>query len=163
MHKLLAILVCFLGVHLKAQTAFAIENNELKLPSPIVFKTGTAELKTEESKAALEHIKFYLEAKSYITMMRIEGHVSSNGKSQDEQTLSEQRAKAVYDWLINNGVDCKRLMAVGFGSTKPLADNSNPEGRSQNNRISLINAELRNKAIGGMPLDGGGNVIKTCR
>ena len=51
-----------------------------------------------------------------------------------------------------------RLLAVGFGPTKPIADSSTPEGRGQNNRVELHNAQLRGRAIGGMPTDGGGQV-----
>ena len=56
------------------------------------------------------------------------------------------------------GVDCKRLIAVGFGSAKPVADNSTPEGKAQNRRVSFFNAALRGRLIGGMPADGGGQI-----
>ena len=55
-----------------------------------------------------------------------------------------------------HGVACDRLVAVGFGNNKPIADNSTAEGKSHNRRIAVINAALRGRAIGGMPLDGGG-------
>jgi OOP family OmpA-OmpF porin len=54
------------------------------------------------------------------------------------------------------GVDCKRLLPVGFGSGKPLSDNPTPEGKAQNRRVTFINAALEGKPIGGMPVDGGG-------
>jgi OOP family OmpA-OmpF porin len=57
---------------------------------------------------------------------------------------------------VEQGIDCKRLISVGFGSSKPVADNATPEGRRQNTRIEIINAALRGKVIGGMPIDGGG-------
>jgi OOP family OmpA-OmpF porin len=47
---------------------------------------------------------------------------------------------------------------VGFGGSKPVASNTTPEGRGQNRRVAFINAALRGRAIGGMPLDGGGKV-----
>ena len=56
------------------------------------------------------------------------------------------------------GVDCKRLVAVGFGNTKPVADNSTPDGKARNSRVSFFNAALRDRLIGGMPADGGGKV-----
>lgn len=56
------------------------------------------------------------------------------------------------------GADCKRLIAVGFGSTKPVADNNTAEGKAANRRVSFINAALRSRPIGGMPVDGGGKV-----
>ncbi len=134
---------------------YKIENNELILPSPIVFKTGTAELKPE-SDSTLFYIKNYLTDKPFITVLRIEGHTDNVGDEAKNQALSEIRAMAVGKWLESNGIDCKRLICVGFGSTKPITDNETPDGRLGNRRISVFNAELRKVKIGGMPLDGGG-------
>jgi OmpA-OmpF porin, OOP family len=58
--------------------------------------------------------------------------------------------------LVALGVDCKRLLPVGFGSNKPVADNSSPEGKMKNRRINFVIAALRSKTIGGLPADGGG-------
>lgn len=162
MRKLIILLIAFIQFSVNAQNNFKIENNELILPSPIVFKTGSEAIDMDASKAALEHIKAYLDAKSYISLIRIEGHVSS-GKMANDQKLSELRAKAVYEWLVKVGVDCKRLIGVGFGNTKPIAENTSPEGKAQNNRIAIVNTELRNKAIGGMAIDGGGIISSSCR
>jgi hypothetical protein len=60
--------------------------------------------------------------------------------------------------IKSNGVDWNRLIAVGFGNTKPLADNSTPEGKAENMRVCFVNVSLRGKAIGGMPIDGGGKI-----
>ena len=68
------------------------------------------------------------------------------------------RSIAVAKWLVGKGVDCKRLLPVGFGQEKPIADNKTAEGREQNRRTAFVNAELRKKPIGGMPVDGGGKV-----
>ena len=54
------------------------------------------------------------------------------------------------------GIDCKRLMPVGFGATKPVAKNDTPEGKASNIRITLVNAALNGKLIGGLPANGGG-------
>ncbi|WP_153799701.1 OmpA family protein [Foetidibacter luteolus] len=142
--------IVFLNLHAQA---YKLSGNEVVLEKAITFETGTANL-TPESEETLAIIKQYLDDKSYISLLRIEGHVS-NGNGQQ---LSEQRALAVCKKLVALGVDCKRLMAVGFGNTKPVADNSTPEGRAQNNRLSFFNAALRGRLIGGMPADGGGNV-----
>lgn len=141
-----------------ARPSFEIENNMLKLPAPVVFETGSSTLKPE-AEVALKHVKAYLDEKSYISLMRIEGHEAGGGDAAQAQSLSEQRARASAQWLVSHGIDCKRLLPVGFGSSKPVADNSSPEGRAQNRRISFANAELRGRAIGGMPTDGGGRVV----
>jgi OOP family OmpA-OmpF porin len=133
--------------------SFKLEGHELVLPSPITFKPGSDTL-TDESTTALEYVRAYLEAKSYISNLRIEGHADDAAS----QALTEKRALAVARWLVEKGVDCKRLVPVGFGNTKPVADNATPEGKAQNRRMSFFNAGLRNKAIGGLPMDGGGKL-----
>lgn len=135
--------------------SFKLDGMQLVLPSPITFKSGTDTL-TEESTPALEYVRAYLEEKSYISTLRIEGHSDEAGEP--SQKLTEKRALAVAHWLVAKGVDCQRLVAVGFGNTKPVADNATPEGKAQNRRIAFFNAALRGRAIGSMPLDGGGKL-----
>jgi OmpA-OmpF porin, OOP family len=136
---------------------FEVENGQLKLPGPVMFETGKAVLKPE-SDAVLDVVKQYLEAKPAITLLRIEGHTDNVGIAAENQKLSEGRSMAVAQWLIGKGIACKRLLPVGFGQDKPMGDNKTPEGKEQNRRTAFVNAELKGKAIGGMPVDGGGKV-----
>ncbi len=160
MRQLLLLLVLLAGISAAAQNSYKIENNELVSAGKIIFKTGTATISLPESEAALNHVKSYLADKSYISTLRIEAHVSGTA---NDQALSESRALAVYKWLVNNGVDCKRLIAVGFGNTKPIAEGDTLQSRAANTRISFFNAALRGHLIGGMPADGGGKVVgDTC-
>ena len=57
---------------------------------------------------------------------------------QMNQTLSQQRAAAVVAWLAQNGIDKARLVAQGFGDSKPVADNTTEEGRAKNRRVELV-------------------------
>jgi OOP family OmpA-OmpF porin len=142
---------------------YEISNNELVVPGAIVFETGSATLKPD-SDAALAHVAAYLADKTYISLMRIEGHLDADTKDDVAQALSEARALAVAAWLVKKGVDCKRLIAVGFGTSKPVAANDSAENKAKNRRISFVNAALRGRAIGGMPEDGGGRVAgEVCR
>lgn len=138
--------------------AFKLEGNQLVLPAAIVFKTGTAELDEQSSIEALKHIQEYLTAKTYISKVRIEAHTDGDGDADTNQKLTEQRALAVALWLKAKGIDCQRLLPVGFGGTKPVAANTSPAGKAQNRRVTVVNAELRGRAIGGLPVDGGGKV-----
>lgn len=148
-------LAFFQGIH--AQNKFTLEGNQLVLPLPIQFETASDKIKPE-SNEALMHIKAYLDEKTYITTLRIEGHTEHDGDPVQKQKLSERRALAVGRWLVAHGIDCSRLLCVGFGDTKPVADNLVPEGKAANRRITIINAGLRGRMIGGMPADGGGAV-----
>jgi OOP family OmpA-OmpF porin len=132
-----------------------VQNGRLELPGPVVFETGSDRLKPE-SDAVLQVVVDYLNAKKDITLMRIEGHTDSDGKPEANMELSQKRSMSVARWLVGKGIDCKRVIPVGFGQDKPIADNKTPEGKAQNRRTYFVNAQLKGKAIGGMPVDGSG-------
>jgi OmpA-OmpF porin, OOP family len=132
-------------------TKFDLEGNSLVLPGPIAF-TASGDLDVATSTQALWFIHDYLEAKEYITLVRIEGHGDQPGNEAVMQT--GDRALAVGRWLVAQGIKCDRLLAAAYGNTKPKADASTPEGRAQNRRVEVVNAALRGRPIGGMPVDG---------
>lgn len=70
--------------------------------------------------------------------IEIQGHTDHIGDVNLNQKLSENRAKAVYDFLIKNGIDKKRLTFKGYGATKPRSDNNTEEGRKLNRRTEFI-------------------------
>lgn len=132
-------------------------DGRLVLSRQILFDTGTAVLKPE-SDLILEVVYTYLTSKPDLSIIRIEGHSDSQGMTEANQKMTEDRAAAVARALVARGLDCTRVLPVGFGETKPIADNATAEGRAQNRRIELVPAALRGHPIGGMPVDGGGRV-----
>ncbi len=66
--------------------------------------------------------------------IQVEGHTDNVGTHEYNQQLSEARAKAVVDYLISKGIDSARLKYMGFGYSKPVADNTEQEGRGKNRR-----------------------------
>ena len=134
---------------------FILNGNELVLPFPIRFEAGT-DIFTKESESTLEFIKAYLMNKPHISLIRIEGHVSETRSPEEDEKLSEKRAMAVAKWLIEHEIECARLLATGFGNTKPIIGDKTPEAKIKNTRISIVNAMIKGQAIGGMPVDGGG-------
>lgn len=137
--------------------AYRIEDGKVVLPVAVAFAAGQA-VPTPESDAALRHVVGFLAAKTDITKLRIEVH--GDGSAADEQRLTEARALAIQVRLVELGADGARLLPVGFGASKPVADGTTPAGKAQNRRVEFRPAELRGKAIGGMPLDGGGRVAE---
>lgn len=71
------------------------------------------------------------------TPIEVAGHTDSQGTSRNNQTLSEDRAKAVLVALRERGVDVSTMKAVGYGEEKPVADNGDEEGREANRRIEF--------------------------
>lgn len=155
MKQLLFILLTVLSFKAIGQKPYQIQGNEVVIDKEIIFKVGTANLE-KNSDEALQVIKLYLTDKPYISLLRIESH--TDNVTPNAQALSEKRALAICKRLVELGVDCKRLIAVGFGANKPIADNTTAAGKVQNRRISLVNVALRDKNIGGLPADGGGVV-----
>jgi outer membrane protein OmpA-like peptidoglycan-associated protein len=67
----------------------------------------------------------------------IDGHTDNTGKPEKNKLLSENRAKAVYDYLVKKGIAPVRLESNGYGQEKPVADNKTATGRSKNRRVEL--------------------------
>ncbi len=69
--------------------------------------------------------------------VEIVGHTDSNGSEAYNQTLSEQRAQSVADYLISQGVESSRISSSGEGEMNPKASNDTPEGRMENRRVEV--------------------------
>jgi outer membrane protein OmpA-like peptidoglycan-associated protein len=68
----------------------------------------------------------------------VEGYTDSKGKSDFNQNLSEARAQAVRDFLVQHGVAPERIEARGFGESQPVASNKTAEGRANNRRVEIV-------------------------
>lgn len=102
----------------------------------VQFDTGKATLRPE-SFPRLDGIAEYLKHKPS-TRIQISGHTDDVGSPKANKQLSEQRARACRDYLVSQGIDASRIEAVGYGSERPIATNTTPEGRQQNRRIEAI-------------------------
>ena len=68
----------------------------------------------------------------------VEGHTDNSGKPAYNMKLSQDRAKGVMDFLIAQGVSADRITSVGFGETRPIADNKTKAGRALNRRVDVV-------------------------
>ncbi|MCY1227299.1 Outer membrane porin F precursor [compost metagenome] len=101
----------------------------------ILFNSGKATFKPE-TMPVLEAINAIL--KEYPTSrFSIEGHTDSDGSNALNQTLSENRAAAVKNFLIENGIESSRLRSTGFGETKPIDTNKTAKGKANNRRVEV--------------------------
>lgn len=101
----------------------------------VFFATASAELKSE-SKVELNKLKALLETNKTLKI-QLNGHTDNVGKPEDNLKLSEARAQAVMNYLIEKGIDAKRLKAKGFGETKPKYSNDSASGRAGNRRTEF--------------------------
>ncbi len=105
--------------------------------SDILFAVGKADL-TESLKTSLAKIAGILTIYKDANIS-VEGHTDNVGTAEFNQKLSEKRAENVMNFLINpGGIDASRLTAIGYGFSKPIADNSTKEGRQKNRRVDLV-------------------------
>jgi outer membrane protein OmpA-like peptidoglycan-associated protein len=106
----------------------------------IFFNTGKATLsdaKKGDNSTRLDAIKEIL--KNYPNAkFSVEGHTDDVGNDKSNQKLSEARAKVVMDALIARGVNPANLTSIGYGETKPVADNKTKEGKALNRRTEVI-------------------------
>ncbi|MGZ8997192.1 MAG: OmpA family protein, partial [Rhodospirillales bacterium] len=105
--------------------------------SIINFETGSAAI-SAESRDLLAKAAGPIKQLPAGTIMEIGGHTDTSGNPAANLTLSQQRAEAVRNTLIDLGVTGDMLSAKGYGDTQPLASNDTPEGRFQNRRITYV-------------------------
>lgn len=108
----------------------------LQAPSNITFDTNRAEVKAE-FKPILDQLANSINQYPD-TVIRVEGHTDSVGSAAYNQTLSENRANSVRSYLVQRGVAASRIEAVGYGLTRPIADNATEAGRAQNRRVEIL-------------------------
>ena len=104
---------------------FDVDKFNIKLSSIVELKTVIQVLKKNPS-------------------MRIEisGHTDNTGSDTHNKELSQNRANAVVNYLVEKGIDKRRLVAVGYGASKPSTSNETVEGRARNRRIEMRILEL---------------------
>ena len=105
------------------------------LKNEILFETGKSDLSAAAQKTLIDLnrvLKKYPE-----NIIEVQGHTDSTGTAAYNQQLSVERAKAVYDFILANGLKTSGLSYVGYGQNAPIADNSTAEGRAKNRRVEL--------------------------
>jgi outer membrane protein OmpA-like peptidoglycan-associated protein len=110
---------------------------EIKLKKEVHFLHGSAEI-LPDSMAILEEAADVLRSKPELTNIEVQGHTDDSGTPEYNLRLSADRANAVRDVFVRNGVDASRLSAHGYGQDKPLVPNTSPKNRAKNRRVQLV-------------------------
>jgi len=101
----------------------------------IFFEFGKSTLKPE-SFIQLDNVVLLMKSTPGLRI-EISGHTDNVGSAKANQKLSEDRARAVVDYLISRGIELARLESKGYGFAQPVASNSTPDGRTQNRRVEF--------------------------
>jgi outer membrane protein OmpA-like peptidoglycan-associated protein len=101
----------------------------------VFFNTASYEL-LPESIVELQKLIDFLNLNKTV-FIEIEGHTDNVGSEEMNQKLSESRAKSVYDYLIDHGINAQRMKYAGYGLLRPVSTNDTPEGRALNRRTEF--------------------------
>lgn len=107
----------------------------LNMPSNITFDVGQSAVKPAFVNT-LNGVAIVV-SKFNKTLVDVYGHTDSTGSDESNQLLSTQRAQSVAGYLSQTGVDPRRFRTLGFGETRPIADNGSALGRATNRRVEI--------------------------
>ena len=107
----------------------------LNMPGNVTFDTDSARLK-QSFNSVLDSVALVLQEFDQ-TLIEAAGHTDSTGSNAYNQNLSQQRASSVGSYLIEKGIITERVLTIGHGESRPVADNKTASGREQNRRVEL--------------------------
>ncbi|WP_245678136.1 OmpA family protein [Chondromyces crocatus] len=116
--------------------AVRVESSQIVILQQVNFATGKADI-LQESFDVLEQVARALGEHPEIARVAVDGHTDAQGAEKPNLDLSRRRALSVVTWLIEHGVDARRLEARGFGPRRPIADNATAGGRAKNRRVEF--------------------------
>lgn len=125
-----------LRMQLQSMSATREARGQVMTLSGDAFASGQAALKPEARDNLQRVVEFVNRYPDKAVL--IEGHTDSQGGANLNQALSQRRAEAVRQALIQDGVEGSRLRAVGLGKERPVADNGSAEGRARNRRVEIV-------------------------
>ena len=105
------------------------------------FNVGSAVI-VAESYEVLNDVATLLRDYPEIELIRVEGHTDSVGNRDNNLRLSEERARSVRVYLVEQGIDANRITSIGYGQERPVGDNSTREGRAENRRVEFNILEM---------------------
>jgi OOP family OmpA-OmpF porin len=118
------------------QTLVEVKGDRILVKEKVHFVTGEARLEPDAA-ALLDQVLDLMVNNKGIRKVRIEGHTDNVGGDDANQRLSQDRAQAVLRYLVDQGIDERRLEAVGYGASRPIAPNLTRRGREQNRRVEF--------------------------
>lgn len=119
-----------------AYKKIVVQRDRLELKEKLYFAWDQAVLQEISFPVLDEVVQALKDNKGF--RVQVEGHASSEGGDDHNQTLSEQRADAVLNYLVTHGIDKERLASKGFGSSVPLDTNETIAGRENNRRVEFV-------------------------
>ncbi|APR75623.1 outer membrane protein OmpA [Minicystis rosea] len=125
-----------------------VTDNEVVILQQVEFKSyGRFKSETIDpiSDELLTEVRDVINQHPEILKIEVQGHTDDSGAEAYNQKLSEQRAQEVRKWLIAAGIPADKVVAKGYGSQKPIADNRIKSGRQKNRRVQFVIVERKSR------------------
>jgi len=119
-----------------------VVGEKIVLDEQVLFETNQSVIRPDSNKLLERLAKFLNEHREYV-QVSVDGHTDERGSDELNQSLSEERAKAVMNFLIAHEVSTDRLSARGFGATQPRIDRSDPLAYTLNRRVEFHVTRLK--------------------
>ena len=110
--------------------------DRIKIIEQVQFATNSAKI-LPASDPVLNAVLEILRDHPEITKVSVEGHTDNRGGKGYNKDLSKRRAASVAKWLVDKGIEAKRLSSAGFGMERPLDSNDTEDGRQKNRRVEF--------------------------
>ncbi len=113
-----------------------VVGKKIEITEKVMFDTAKATIKPA-SHDLLSDVAAVMREHAEIQKVRIEGHTDADGAEKYNKKLSQNRADAVKAFLVDAGIDAARMEAVGYGESRPIADNESETGKEKNRRVEF--------------------------
>ncbi len=126
-------------------TAARVLGPQIVIQEQILFETGSDRI-LEQSVHVLQSVADVMLGHPDIARIAVDGHTDNVGVDGKNLQLSQRRSLAIVRWLVDHGIDARRLETRAFGARRPIADNKTPEGRAKNRRVEFL---IRKRTVDG--------------
>jgi outer membrane protein OmpA-like peptidoglycan-associated protein len=133
-------------------TKVQVTEKQIVILDVVYFETGKAIIKPE-SFGLLDEVATTIRTNPQLGRVEVSGHTDSQGSDAANLDLSQRRSESVREYLASKGVPVERVVAKGYGETKPIADNKTAAGRAKNRRVEFNLIDKSTPAGGATPLE----------
>ena len=127
-----------------SESKVRVTTERIEIFDMVYFDSGKSTIQ-KRSLNILNQVRSVLRANPRITLIQIEGHTDNRGSAESNVALSQQRAEAVMNYLIEKGIEKNRLKSKGFGASRPIANNIDRAGQAKNRRVEFFILDVNAK------------------
>ena len=121
----------------KTKSRVVVKDKTIEILDPVYFDFGKPVIK-RESYAILDEVAAAIKGDRHLALIEIQGHTDERGAEEYNREVSDQRAHAIEKYLVDKGVEPKRLRAKGYGESQPLDKGHNEKAWAKNRRMAFV-------------------------